>query len=446
MSLRLRLTLLVTFLVVVGAIAGFMLSLQSARDGILRELASTSAMVAEVSELVQRDIERREDLRQTDNIREYLDRIERIRHLAVVVEGAGPDLDTRFQTVSLEGLDVPDWFVFVVAPAPRLLLGVELPEGGILQVWADPTDEIEESWAEMREVMLFRLLVLAVFNLILWYFISRWLSPVEEIASVLESLEQRDFRRNVSKLSLPELEIIGRRINSLSEMLGVSKAEADRLARKALSIQEQERRYLARELHDSLGQGVSAIKAIAVSIRQRIQAQDPVTAESAAGIEAIADRAYGSVRDMMRDLRPFEIDELGVGPALQQMVDDWNEHHEETFCRLSIESHYSDLDELQQINVYRIVQEALTNVTKYAQADFVDVTLGGEEVVSLVISDDGKGFDMQATQSGMGMQNLRERVQALQGELYVTSEPLQGVTIRIDFPRRVRPRRRASDR
>lgn len=315
-----------------------------------------------------------------------------------------------------------------------------------MQIWADPADEIEERWSELRYVILFRLLVLAVFNLILWYFISRWVSPVEEIASVLKSLEQRDFKRKVDKMSLPELAIIGRRINSLSEMLDASKGEADRLARKALNIQEQERRYLARELHDSLGQGVSAIKAIAVSIRQRVVSHDPLTADSAASIEDIADRAYSSVRDMMRDLRPFEIDELGVGPALQQMVDDWNDHHADTFCRLSIDSDYCDLDELLQINIYRIVQEALTNVTKYAQANFVDVNLSGKEVISLTISDDGRGFDMQVTQSGMGMQNLRERVQAMQGELAIRSAVLQGVSISIKFPRRVKLRRRANDR
>lgn len=439
-------TLLVTFLVVVGAVTGFMLNLQSVREGILRELASSTVLVSEITELIQRDLATREDLEQADLIHNYLDRINRIRHLSVVVEGAGPHLDSRFGTLSTGGLDAPGWFVFMVAPAARLLDAFSLPGGGVMQIWADPADEIEERWSELRYVILFRLLVLAVFNLILWYFISRWISPVEEIASVLKSLEQRNFKRKVDTMSLPELAIIGRRINSLSEMLDASKAEADRLARKALNIQEQERRYLARELHDSLGQSVSAIKAIAVSIRQRVVSHDPLTADSAASIEDIADRAYSSVRDMMRDLRPFEIDELGVGPALQQMVDDWNDHHADTFCRLSMDSDYCDLDELLQINIYRIVQEALTNVTKYAQANFVDVTLSGKEVISLTISDDGKGFDMQVTQSGMGMQNLRERVQAMQGELAINSAVMQGVRISITCPRRVKLRRRANDR
>lgn len=439
-------TLLVTFLVVTGAVTGFMLNLQSAREGILRELASSTVLVAEITELVQRDLAAREDLERADLIHNYLDRINRIRHLSVVVEGAVPALGSRFEPLSAGSLDAPAWFVFMVAPAARLLDAFALPGGGVMQIWADPADEIEERWSELRYVILFRLLVLAVFNLILWYFISRWVSPVEEIASVLKSLEQRDFKRKVDKMSLPELAIIGRRINSLSEMLDASKAEADRLARKALNIQEQERRYLARELHDSLGQGVSAIKAIAVSIRQRVVSHDPLTADSAASIEDIADRAYSSVRDMMRDLRPFEIDELGAGPALQQMVDDWNDHHADTFCRLSIDSDYCDLDELLQINIYRIVQEALTNVTKYAQANFVDVNLSGKEVISLTISDDGRGFDMQVTQSGMGMQNLRERVQAMQGELAIRSAVLQGVSISIKFPRRVKLRRRANDR
>lgn len=203
---------------------------------------------------------------------------------------------------------------------------------------------------------------------------------------------------------------------------------------------------MARELHDSLGQSISAIKAMAVSIHQRLHVPEPAVAESARNIEEIAEKAYTSVRDMMNDLRPFELDELGLEPALEQMVDDWNEHHEDTFCRFHFDGSFNDLDELQQINVYRVIQEGLTNVAKYAEATFVDIKLSGNEVVSLSITDDGKGFDQKLMESGMGMQNLKERVQALQGELSVRSSPMQGVAIQIEFPRQVRNRRRASDR
>src|SRR5690606_4706486 len=135
-----------------------------------------------------------------------------------------------------------------------------------------------------------------------------------------------------------EFDRISRRINHLIGVLGTSKSDNARLARQSLTTQEQERRYLAPELHDSLGQSVSAIKAMAVSINLRSRTTDPVVAESARKIEKISDTAYASVRNLMAWLRPAMLDELGLVQALQTMVDDWNQHHEDTFCRLRIDA------------------------------------------------------------------------------------------------------------
>src|SRR5690606_4302282 len=100
-------------------------------------------------------------------------------------------------------------------------------------------------------------------------------------------------------------------------------------------------------------------------------------ATSALNIERISDDAYQSVRNLMAWLRPAILDELGLVLALQHMVDDWNSHHEDTFCSLRIDADVSRLDAQRQIQVYRIVQEALTNVAKHAQADRVEVSITG---------------------------------------------------------------------
>jgi two-component system sensor histidine kinase UhpB len=245
---------------------------------------------------------------------------------------------------------------------------------------------------------------------------------------------------------MPELDEIARKINHLVGVLGVSKSDNERLARQALTAKEQERRYFAQELHDSLGQSVSAIKAMAVSIAMRVRDTDPVTAESATKIEKISDTAYSSVHDLMAWLRPAILDELGLTHALRHMVDEWNAHHEDTFCRLRMEGRLDDLREEQKINVYRIVQEALTNAAKYAEASTIDITLGGQEVISLIIIDDGQGFDQDKVVLGMGLSGMRDRVNMLQGSVTISSRPGKGTSIHVEFPRVTGYRRRLSDR
>src|SRR5690606_38276787 len=148
--------------------------------------------------------------------------------------------------------------------------------------------------------------------------------------------------------------------------------------------------------------------------------------ESAHNIERISDEAYQSVRNLMAWLRPAILDELGLTLALQQMVDDWNAHHEDTFCNLRIDSDLSGLDAQRRIQVYRIVQEALTNVAKHAAADRVEVTVAGIDVAELLSRENGKGFDVETFRSGIGMANIRDRANLLQGQSEVISSPGKG--------------------
>lgn len=117
------------------------------------------------------------------------------------------------------------------------------------------------------------------------------------------------------------------------------------------------------------------------------------------------------------------------------MVDDWNVHHEDTFCSLRIETDLDQLKEQQQIQVYRIVQEALTNVAKHAEAGRVAIVLSGHEIITLMISDDGKGFDGTRVRMGIGLSNIRDRANLLQGTLQVSSKRGKGTTLHIEFPR-----------
>src|SRR5690606_18579990 len=283
----------------------------------------------------------------------------------------------------------------------------------------NPADEVDEVWLETRNFMLVLVLVLLVVNGLLYFTLGRWLAPVNAIVAGLEDAEHGNFSGHIPQASLPELKAIAEKLNQLTTVLRTSKQENDRLTRKALQIQENERRHLARELHDEMGQSISAIKAIAFSIAQRMRDVDAMSAEGADRIGDISSDVSGHVRSMMSRLRPAILDEMGLVPALQVMVDEWNHNHRETFCSLRVSGSFDGLDGEQQISLYRIIQEALTNVARHAAAERVDVMLSADGIYRLVIADNGQGYDATVIQQGMGLTGIRERCQALNGNFAI---------------------------
>ncbi len=213
-----------------------------------------------------------------------------------------------------------------------------------------------------------------------------------------------------------------------------------RLAQQHVEILESERKRLARELHDEAGQYLNAIKTDAVSIQSwATQAPDTI-GRAATAIVGHTDRVYGVVRDLIRRLRPVGLDELGLTAALEHYVEHSQQRMPQVRIVLSIEGDLDGLDEPRSLAAYRLIQEALTNVAKHANAARVDIQLtrqsqpqGADELV-LRIKDDGRGADLSTRPSGLGLVGMRERVEMLGGKLRLQSEPLRGFEIVADFP------------
>jgi two-component system sensor histidine kinase UhpB len=328
----------------------------------------------------------------------------------------------------------PGWFAALVEPESRALeLALPGPANERLVIRTNPSDEIAEVWNESKRFLGILLLVLVVINAVLVFIITRWFRPVHKIVASIEDVERGDFNSEHTPTSLPELRIIADKLNHMSAVLRASKTENDRLNQRSLEIQEEERRHLAQELHDEMGQSISAIKAIAFTLAQDSSFTDSHTREGAVQIEQIAGTMRDHVRGMMSRLRPAILDELGLEPALQQMVDDWNRHHAETFCAMKLGGKIDLLHPQQQIHLYRIVQEALTNVARHALASEVSVILSVDNEVELRVKDNGSGFAAKSRPDGMGLRGMRERSMVLGGELDITSGS-GGTQITLRFP------------
>jgi glucose-6-phosphate-specific signal transduction histidine kinase len=212
-------------------------------------------------------------------------------------------------------------------------------------------------------------------------------------------------------------------------------AENRNLVHASLHVQEEERKHLARELHDELGQCITAIQADAESIRDLSGDYDKRIETSASAILGISSRIYEVVHAMMQRLRPGILDDLGLVEALQEEISAWQERNPNIKCTFNTSGYLADLGERTNITIYRIVQECLTNVAKYANAAQVTIDLSkNSDSLVLSVKDDGRGMDLSVPGSGLGLIGMRERTEGLGGEFMLESEKGAGVAISATIP------------
>lgn len=427
MSLRIRLSIIVSLLCLAGMTLGTIYLVGNAKQRVADEVNSSATLAYQLITAMLSVTDSQIDESFLPDFLENLVQVEDARHLDInLAQEADSEVQSSDQR---QPVSAPAWFANSVWPEPleyRIALGGN--SGEHVQIRANPTDEIEEAWAESKDFMLVLALVLVALNGILFLVIGRWFQPVNDILRGLDQVEHGHFNNLDTDTSLPELRVIKEKVNSLAKVLEMAQQENRELAKKSLHIQEQERKNLAQELHDDMGQSISAIKAIAFSIRQRGD-----TEKGAEKIEAISSDIHQHLRSMMSKLRPTTLDELGLIPALQNMVDEWNDNHNETFCSIAISDKIERTNADFKINIYRIVQEALTNVARHSRATRVDISLQSKQRFELSIVDNGVGFEIDKTKTGLGIPGIRERAQVLGGQCEITSKPEAGTRIEISF-------------
>jgi two-component system sensor histidine kinase TtrS len=215
------------------------------------------------------------------------------------------------------------------------------------------------------------------------------------------------------------------------------------LIRKSLAVQEEERRHLARELHDELGQCITAIQADAETIRDVAGRRDSLIDASVKAILEVSAHLYDVVHHMIQRARPGVLDDLGLVVALEDLVNDCRTRFPGVAYRLDTCGELGALGEQTNITLYRIVQESLTNITKHAAATRVSIELSagadphqraGGEPVTLVVRDNGRGMEPSGNGRGLGIAGMRERVEALGGCFTIHSTAGGGVNVSATIP------------
>jgi two-component system, NarL family, sensor histidine kinase UhpB len=223
--------------------------------------------------------------------------------------------------------------------------------------------------------------------------------------------------------------------------LGAALAENRRLAQENLRIQEVERKHLARELHDELGQYLNAIKIDAVAIRENDAGDVAFSTNASIAIIRTVDHVHVTVSDMIARLRPVALDELGLVAALEHCVDHWRQRVPSTRFVLAVHGNFEDLSEPLNLTLYRLIQEGLTNIYKHAKAKQATITLerirsirNDQDELFLRVADDGCGMESNIRTSRFGLNGMRERVEMAGGTFELESAPGQGLRIEARLP------------
>jgi two-component system, NarL family, sensor histidine kinase UhpB len=215
--------------------------------------------------------------------------------------------------------------------------------------------------------------------------------------------------------------------SKLSEAL----AENQRLALKYVDMQERERKTLANDLHDELGQFVNAIKLDAVAMRDAPANHAPIRAAARAMIVNI-DRVYDVLRGLIRQLRPVGFDDLGLLAALEHCVSEWRPRLSAMQIGMVCAPELETLDEARGLVVLRLVQEALTNIARHSSATQVQIQIARSasgQGIDVLIADNGIGADLSLPRTGLGLVGMRERVSALGG--VITLAAARGAGFRV---------------
>jgi two-component system sensor histidine kinase UhpB len=453
-TLKLRLSLLITALIALVTLAGGGYVVRKARDDIRSEVLSTLNLTGHFLDAQLAVMRDRWSV--TGNVvplfqlRELGD----VRHLSVkFYDSEGRLLDSNEGSHD-RAPDAPGWFVHLVraasAPMPPAIRTVSFNGIAIGQliIAADPTYELDEMWSTSRGLLELLLLFFVLVNALVWWAVAHALQPIEIILVAFSELQRGHLGARLPRFGLPEMSRISVGFNHMAETLESSIAENQRLTRRLLQMQEDERRSLARELHDEIGQCLSAIHADAAVIRNR--GGMPVR-ESAEAIVAVTAQIKDMVRGMLQRLRPAELEGLGLEAGLRELVAAFQQRNARVNATLRMQEGLSALQPEVSTAAYRVVQECLTNVAQHAQAQRVDIEVGfvpaaaepgtptdseGLAGASLRIAvvDDGTGFDLDATTRGFGLMGIRERVKVLNGACSVASARGQGTRITVTVP------------
>ena len=446
LSLRARINLLLALVLTIGLAINIARLVLEAAPRVQAEDQSVIRLAREFVETIVAGLNEAPD--PDARLNQIVHDLSRLRHVSItrqddaagkVADRAGENGDPR---------SPPAWFVALVHPE-KTFVSVPISihgKPGSLVITSHPDDEMAEIWdGIVTQLEVGSAIAIALF-LITMLVVGRALAPLQALSQAMTKIEAGCYDARVEPGGAPELAAICTKLNHLAATLGDAVEDKRQLAERAVSLQDMERKEIARELHDELGPYLFALRAHAGALLRLSDLHEP---------DANALRKHGGAileqvnalqqfnRRILEKLRPVGLAELGLREALGALLRLWGESHPDVTIDSKLSHSVDDAGETADLTIYRIVQEALTNVFRHADATAVNVTIepaeqptgmhGSRGCARVRISDNGRGIRPDH-KLGLGLTGMRERILALGGTLSIASDD-SGVTVEAIVPK-----------
>jgi two-component system sensor histidine kinase UhpB len=347
--------------------------------------------------------------------------------------------------------NVPDWYLALVRPKlpGRQLKVIPSNQSNPIVIVGEPADEIAEAWQDFSSLAIVWLALNALILAVLYVVLGRVLDPLEHLSRGMLNLEDGHYGTRLDPPKVKELAVLTERFNTLASALDTAREENSRLYRQLITVQEQERRTIANELHDEAGPCLFGITANASSIQNLVDRLPNGPASDitrrVSEILSITERLKTMNRALLKKLRPGPLGRVKLAELLNELSAGFERRHPDTQILTSLGDLANSYGEAIDLTVYRCIQEGITNAIRHGKANNVTIDLnelkdarrnGGKRPharLCLTVSDDGKGI-APSTPKGFGLTTMTERVRSHGGSFVIDSTPFEGTTLRVEIP------------
>jgi len=413
MSLKLRLILIVNLLLFIAIFIGFFSVVFTSKNAVRSEIVS-SLKLAEFS--IKTGIQKNPDLYLfQDNLLGLKD-LDQIRHLSIQLLDSNGSVIDENKNLNTK-VHIPLWFQNALDIYSKDLKTMDFPlmqfgdQIGSVKVIPNPIYEYDEIWQQFKNGLIIAVIFFVFVNLSIFFLFEKIISPISQLIQGFRNLEQGSYKNNKDKFGISELDILRVKLNQLTVTLKKNDERIHELNQKLITIQEQEKKEISRDLHDEIGQSLAAIQVQAAAIKT---SKKPNTQ---------ADLIISTTKDLMQQTRNLIkrlslsiIDDLGIEDALVDLIKNWSRR---TACKninVNVDLPNSRVFKTQlNETLYRLTQEALTNIAKHSRPKEVLISIQrNDNEIHLSFMNNGILRRAKKT-DGIGILGMQERVKNLSG-------------------------------
>jgi two-component system sensor histidine kinase UhpB len=421
MSLKSKLLIYINSLLLIATLIGLLTILMVTQKNVREEVLSTMTL-AEFA--IEQGVKKNPDfyLFQREDSDLGFSELSEIRHLKIQFFNNQDILLEETSNTLDEIKPPPYWFIFLIEKLSEEIFFSKInidqrgEMTGYILIKPEPIYEYAEIWQQIKVGLWIIGAFLILINIVVLILFSHMIKPINKIIEGFEKLEAGNYKSKINRSNILELDIIGKKFNSMINNLRQSNDKIHKLSQNLINVQEQEKSELARDLHDELGQSLTALQAEAASISKSTKKSS--RDDAIFNVIQLSKNMMLSTREIIKKLNLGLIEDLGLESALIELFENWKRRFKGVKFEYKIEDKVlRKITKQETAHLYRIFQEALTNIAKHSEPKNIKITvksLDRGNKTRILISNDGIKSNL-ANNEGLGLIGIAERVDQING-------------------------------